>query len=383
MVQFKDIIVFIFIIGSAQGFLLSAFLFKKKENRSANKLLSFAMLAFAIDLAAAVIYVGEYYKIFPQTIGMTATFPYLYGPSIYLYILILGNRQEGFKKSYLLHFLPFIILNIYGIFFYYFESIEFKLSLMDFDKTVSWHLDLVGQLIPVHGCIYTVLTIWETLKFDKKLKDSYSNIVHLNLKWIIFLVSGTTVIWIIVVLAYLLNFIYGEQMQANVFIYIALSILIYSIGFKSLHQPEVLFFEKASNSDLNSKSDQAELSTYKKSGLSDTSASKYLAELLKLMEREKPFLNNKLKLIDLSQMLNISTHNLSEIINKKLNQNFYDFVNSYRVNEVKRLIEDDDEFNFSILALGYDAGFSSKSAFYSAFKKLCGVTPAQYRQENK
>jgi AraC-like DNA-binding protein len=137
--------------------------------------------------------------------------------------------------------------------------------------------------------------------------------------------------------------------------------------------------------ETGSKTDTAASKTnsYKKSGLSSEAADKFLNRLNEIMKTEKPYRNNRLNLSDLSGMLGISNHNMSEIINKNLETNFYDFINGFRVREVQKLIVEDSEARYSILALGYEAGFSSKSAFYSSFKKVCGKTPAQYRDELK
>ena len=382
MLPFSHIIEYIYILGAGQGILLSIFLFKKKENITANRILAFTMIAFSMDLLMGVHYIGGYYKTFPEIIGITQPFPYLYGPSIYLYILILGNKRHDFKKIYWLHYLPFIIINIYGIFFFYFESNAFKLSVV-FSEDVSWHLKLITNLIPVHGVIYVILTFFEARKFNKKLKQSYSNIDQINLRWLTFLIIASAIIWGIVILSYVLNFIYGEQLQANIFIYIAMSIFIYTIGYKSLRQPEVKLIVDESVEITTEEDVNVKPVSYKKSGLSDETAEEHLRKLLNLMEDKKPYMDSRINLNDLSALLGVSTHNLSEVINTKLNQNFYDFINKYRVEEVKRLIEKDKNMSFSILGLGYDAGFSSKSAFYSAFKKFCNQTPAQYREELK
>ena len=97
------------------------------------------------------------------------------------------------------------------------------------------------------------------------------------------------------------------------------------------------------------------------------------------MEKEKPYLEMGLTLAVLAGKLFVSSNHLSQVINEKLNKSFFDFVNGYRVEEAKRLLVSPLSSRLSILGIGMEAGFSSKSAFYTSFKKLTGMTPSKFK----
>jgi AraC-like DNA-binding protein len=102
-----------------------------------------------------------------------------------------------------------------------------------------------------------------------------------------------------------------------------------------------------------------------------------------MMDEKKPYLNPDLSLQDLATMLDVSRHQLSAVINNYSKVNFYEFVNTYRVEEVKRLMKNKENQKDKIMSLAYDAGFNSNASFYRIFKNTTGQTPTQYKNSIK
>jgi AraC-like DNA-binding protein len=343
------------------------------------------MLALSFDVFNSAYIMFGYYKEFPHFTGMTYGFPFLYGPIFFIYARLIISGENSFNLKYYLHFIPFILVVIYGILFVYLKDVDFKITLIQYKaEKLLPELKIISFLKPVHGIIYVFLTIKVVKVYNEKIKDSYSNIERINLNWLRHLTIGLILVWGVVVISYIINAFFERNMKMDFLIYTAASILIYSIGYLSLHQPKI-FMPSIQKEDaepgLNTKTKTDERISYQKSGLTDIEAQSYLNNLLKMMETNKPYLNSDLTLRELAAKLSISTHNLSEILNTRLNQNFYDFINRYRVEEVKKRLADKGSDNFSLVAIAFDSGFNSKSTFNTIFKKQTGATPSQYRKQ--
>ncbi|MDP4208675.1 MAG: two-component regulator propeller domain-containing protein [Bacteroidota bacterium] len=100
--------------------------------------------------------------------------------------------------------------------------------------------------------------------------------------------------------------------------------------------------------------------------------------LIGYIETQKPYLNAELKMADLSQQIGYSAHDISQVLNQYLNQSFSDFINAYRVEEVKRRMSDDIYSRYTLTAIALQSGFNSKTSFFRVFKKVTGKTPADY-----
>ena len=149
--------------------------------------------------------------------------------------------------------------------------------------------------------------------------------------------------------------------------------LIYSISMAQWRYPKLFIIDELISISANEK----EIKT--KSELFDSDTRKSLLDnVLGFMNDKQPYLDNDLTLDTLAKSIGLSSHHLSEILNKQANKNFYQFVNEYRIKFIcERIVV---EPNSKILDLAMAAGFSSKSTFNAVFKQMKGVTPSQYRK---
>tara|TARA_B100001939_G_scaffold297761_1_gene272410 strand:+ start:9898 stop:10896 length:999 start_codon:yes stop_codon:yes gene_type:complete len=120
---------------------------------------------------------------------------------------------------------------------------------------------------------------------------------------------------------------------------------------------------------------------YAKQSLKPSDASRYLRVLKECMESKKPFKEEGITLQDLADRTGIPSHHLSMVINNDLSRNFFTFMNEYRVNEARRLMQNPVYKDYTLLAIGFEAGFQSKAAFNSAFKKHTGMVPGEFRKK--
>ena len=117
---------------------------------------------------------------------------------------------------------------------------------------------------------------------------------------------------------------------------------------------------------------------YGKSGLQTEEAEAIRSKLEGHMQKNKPYLENKQSLKELSTHVGVSSNYLSQVLNELIKRNFYDYVNGYRLEDFKALVKDPKNQQFTLLSLAYQCGFNSKTTFNTFFKKATGQTPSQY-----
>ena len=348
------------IITAVLLLIFSAFAFTyKKGNVTSHRILSFFLLAnalYIIDFVLpAIIEVTGINLIWFGDIG--TSFGFLFGPLLYLYTKSITEKGFELSWSKLTHGFVFILI---------FLSVIFKINIPFIYRYSLFHLITTPYII---ACFIVIV------RYRKNIKDYYSSIDKLSLTWMLYVVVAFFVMWMVDFFTFVFIDlgVIGQNTESyltfvSLLINFVFAILIF---FKALQHPE--YFTGLTGEEKQNK--------YEHSRLTEKEKTEYLQKLESYFNNDKPYLNPELTITDVALNLNVSVKYLSQVINETLGKNFYDFINSYRIEEAKRQLNENTDSKKTVLEILYESGFNSKSAFNTAFKKQTGFTPTQFRKQ--
>ncbi|WP_261509871.1 AraC family transcriptional regulator [Chryseobacterium paludis] len=241
----------------------------------------------------------------------------------------------------------------------------------------------IVMLIAVsHNLPYITLIYFKIRKHQKRIETISSNTENIDLQWLIKL-SFLLFITIIITVGYELfnTFIYKMHQHLVMdllFLFIVYSTLYYVLRQKEIYPVDKKQREELLSIELESDSEQIE----KKKLISDQEFEILKQKLISLMEAEKPYLDGDLNLLKLSDLIQINAHQLSYLLNTGFNENFFHFVNKYRVQYAKELLLDDSQKKLSMVGIAFESGFNSKTAFNTIFKKMTEMTPSEFKKNH-
>lgn len=324
---------------------------------------------------------------YPHFFRTAAPFHYLWGPLCYLFIRGVLTSDNRFYRTDILHFLPFVIHFIELIPFY-FSSSELKIAMLKDmlaggDRfgvyegllTSYWH----GILKFSQMLIYNILQ-WRLLaNFIKTKNKSFKESNKTIIDWITFLnVSGLIMIFVVQYhRVFLSNGGSSSVGVADVTFYIYFMLIWYYL----LYKPDLLNGIKLSHVVP-----EKEIRVSKTATLKPRKNHQYDEIIRKLethMQLNQPFLNEELNVAMISSQIYSSELKISKAIKYKFGINFPEYVNQYRIAYIEENYKTNPDWrSYTVEGMAFSAGFNSRNAFYTAFRKIKGVTPTAYFKEN-
>jgi len=376
---------FIF-LGVFQGLLLSWFFIKngrkdKKANLYQGMVILFLSLAIFEELLNNTGYIVKVLAIsnFSEPLNFT------FAPLFYLYVRSSLNPTE--KKKVWIHFIFAFFWLLYMV-FYFVQSNEYKYNSYIETKHPDWEYikaiykisedplgirDYINELTAVQFIIYMAASI---IVLMRKFRSVNQSVFNTNNEMLIVL-RNTTFHFLMIIAVFLATKIY-YGMNSDIGGYLIasyVSLMIYTTSYQVVNKSD-FFNQPHSFLDFH-------IPKYQKSSLSEENKEMILLKIRKEMEGNKYFTNNLASLSGLAKLINESSHHVSQVINEKLNKNFFELLAGYRVEYAQKLIREDKDTKLTVEELSDMVGYNSKSSFNTAFKKITSLTPSEFRKSKE
>jgi AraC-like DNA-binding protein len=361
------------------GFISILFLSEKKSRLNKSNLYQGLFLLSLSLLIADILlnYTGYMVKvIFVDNFSEPLNFAI--GPLFYLFL----RNSEKSKRDWI-HFILFGFYLLYSI-FYFIQSNEFKYNSYVWcyhpdwkyiESTVLYSADPLGirNFINEATFIYFIAYISLSINLLFKKYNEIGKSLFTRAKNQLNLYRSYIIHFILIIILFVFVKAYFGRDLGDYFIASYTSLLLYIISYNVINKSVF----------INNKGKPALETKYSKSTLTENQKNEILNELTKLMKKEKYFKSNLASLEDISKRIRFTKHNVSQVINEKLDKNFFEYLAHYRIEEAKKLLLENQYHNTTIDEISEIVGYNSKSAFNNSFKKITGTTPANYRKTHQ
>jgi len=341
-------------------------------------------LLYRLRAFEAISYI--YYPILPVILSLIPTF--------YLYILSVTHNGFRFKARHTLHFIPagvILLLNTPFLFLPFTQKIEYLSFALESglgNPLIPYlffiYIVAINLIVNIQLFFYLVLTIRQYRKHVSFIENHYSYTEQIDTGWTRSFMIAFLIFFIINNLLYVIGF--RQHQVAGVLYTVSMLGITLFAGVRGLNQKEIAIpvteNEEIIPGDL---PDEPVVLTppaikYQGSPLTDEQKQLLVKKLEILMVKEKVFTQSDLTIDHLAHRLETNSKYISQIINEFYHQNYFTFINSYRINEAMALLTSPSSDKYSILGISNMAGFASKSTFNSAFLKFTGMTPSEFKK---
>ena len=350
--------------GIVQGIFTVLLLNTGTKKGRANSFLSILILSLSFNIAHLLFAGAVIDHISARVYSMGDPTFLLIPPLLWFYALELTGKRVHRSWKLIWHFFPFLLVVACSLTFNSLASDSFAQFLTDYHKLISVIFRII---VVIQYATYQVFVHRRWITYQRLMQQEVSNTENVDISWVRFLM-GVFLIINIFFLFSLFAMIHMDGIRLGVASGLIFSVAVFALGYKGLLQKEI--FRKEPAKVANEKGSQPAYAVDQ--ALVD--------QLLKHMEEKKPYLDPELTLSTLAKDISVSRSQLSVLINEGIGDNFYDFVNKYRVEQVKKLMVAPSMKNYNMLGLALESGFKSKSTFNLIFKRFTGLTPTEYRK---
>ncbi|MFM2268429.1 MAG: hypothetical protein RL757_1870 [Bacteroidota bacterium] len=357
------------IIGSLLMLAFQTYTNPRKVNTIANKWLS--LLLFM----AVILFISSSNIPFLSNLDNFVLFAI--APVLYLMTVNFVSPDRRFRPKEWGHFIPFLLFFPFAVFAFFQEFAHPPVSPPPHAASAEWVGILLVFGLALQVSTYLLLSYLKLRKHTKNITLFASSVEKIDLKWLQYLllaIAAMLVIW-------LSDMLFDMNAFSN-YSSICYFICIFIIAYFSHQQGEIFPYSKKEIENIKEiieENAQPE-STTKQKRFSDEQLTTHKTLIIQLMEIEKIYLDDELSLPKLASLMSMSSNDLSYLINEGFNENFFQFVNKYRVEEAKKLLLSNKYAHLNILGLAFKSGFGSKSTFNATFKKMTGQSPSEFQK---